>query len=187
MKRNFGSIVLTVSAAVMVLASCASSQHVDTSQIPDWVKNQPTSKDTFYGIGIAKMSDLNLSRETAIARARNEVAQDVALRVKTALTDYQQQAGSADKQQALNFTETVSRQIADVTLKGSVVEKTVIADDGTVYALVSYPVASVLASAGQTFKRNEAASYAEFKANDALKQLNQELQNSPPKTGVLDH
>ena len=33
------------------------------------------------------------------------------------------------------------------------------------------------------FSRNEASAFAEFKADEALKRLNNELQSNPPKAG----
>ncbi len=101
--------------------------------------------------------------------------------MKTAMTDYVQQAGEGDNQQAVQFVETVSRQIANVTLTGCRTEKVAVGEDGRVYALVSYQVSNLIDTAKNQFSRNEASAFAEFKADEALKRLNDELQNNPPK------
>jgi len=55
-----------------------------------------------------------------------------------------------------------------------------VAKDGTVYALCMYPMNSLLDAASAEFRRNEAAAFAEFKADQALQALNHELENNPP-------
>jgi hypothetical protein len=178
--RKIGFLLVVLSMA-LVIASCASSPQVNTSEIPSFWLNPPTSKDTLYGVGSAKMSSLDLSRTTATASARDEVAQEVQVTVKNALTKYAQQAGEGDNQQTLAYVETVSRQVANVTLSGCRTEKVSVASDGTVYALVSYPVTNMMDTAKTQFSRNDASAFAEFKANEALKRLNDEIQNNPPK------
>lgn len=47
--------------------------------------------------------------------------------------------------------------------------------------LVSYDVHRVLDAAQGHFMRNESAAFAEFKAEEALRRLDAEIQNSPPR------
>ncbi len=175
MKTEKARFLLALGIAAILVGSCASGG-VDRSDIPSFYLNPPTAKETLYGVGQAKMSTLDLSRTTAIARARDDVARQVRVSVKNALTDYAQQAGEGDNQQTLNFVETVSRQIVDVTLSGCHPEKVEISESGTVYAMVSYPVANLLDSARTQFQRNEASAFAEFKADEAVDRLNREIQ-----------
>ncbi len=174
------TVLRGVSMVVVIVAgfsACLSGPpRVDTSQIPAFFLNPPSSNDTLYGVGDAKMATLSLSRSTAIARARDDIAGQVSVSVKNALTDYAQQAGEGGNQQTVQFVETVSRQVADVTLSGCRTEQVEVADDGSVYVLVSYDVKSVLDAAQTEFTRNEAAAFAEFKADEALRRLNDEIQ-----------
>jgi len=160
--------------------SCASSPRVANSQIPDWYLNPPVAKSAFYGTGSAKQSSLELSRSLAIASARSELAQQVSVLVKSGITRYLQQGGSGDNQQALNFGDAVTRQVSQVALSGCKVEKLSVADDGTVYALVTYPVANMNDNAKEAFVRNNASAFAQFQSDQALKALDEELQNPPP-------
>lgn len=174
------SIAAVAAVTMMVVVSCASGPHVNTSQIPGWYLNPPHSKTMFYGVGSAKESSLELSRTLAIAGARQELAGSVQTVVKAGITQYLQQAGSGGSQQALNFGDSVTRQLTDVALHGSTVEKVAVASDGTVYALVSYPESQMNASAKQAFARNNAAAFAQFQADQAVKALDDQLANSPP-------
>jgi len=168
----------------LVLVSCASTPNVNKKEIPAFYLNPPRAADTIYGVGEAKMSTLTLSRTTALSRARDDVARQVQVAVKNAITDYAQQAGEGKNQQAIQFVETISRQVADVTLSGVRTEKIDAGSDGTVYALVSYPTANLMQAAQIEFQRNDAAAFSEFKADQALKQLDSELKNNPPKAGA---
>lgn len=151
--------------------------------IPDWYLMPPVADDAFYGVGSAKMSKLDTSRKMAIARAREDIAFQMKASIKAAITDYAQEAGVDGGNQVINFVETVSKQVTDATLVGAKTEKVEAGADGTVYALVSYPLNAFKDTAAQEFARNEDAAFAEFKAQQALERLNSELENNPPKAG----
>jgi len=113
MKATRLSVLAIISAiGAVVVVSCASSSNVNTSQIPNWYLNPPTSKTMFYGTGSARESSLELSRSLAVASARSAVAQEVQTVVKTGITRYLQQAGSGKDQQALSFGDSVTRQVS---------------------------------------------------------------------------
>ena len=168
--------------AGLLMFGCATGG-VDTSDIPDFYLNPPAAEDAIYGVGDAKMSTLSLSRTMALSRARDDIARQVEVLVKNAITDYAQEAGEGDNKQTIEFIETVSRQLVEVTLKGLKTKEVAVGKDGTVYALVEYPINTLLDAANETFARNEASAFAEFKADQALQKMNSELQNNPPQAG----
>jgi hypothetical protein len=194
-------IVLLAVITVFALFSCASSpkgsaekgrteqseEQAVPSDIPDWYLNPPSADDAFYGVGSAKMSKLDTSRKMAIARAREDIAFQMKAKVKAAITDYAQEAGVDGNNQVISFVETVSKQITDATLMGAKTEEVAAGADGTVYALVSYPMNNFMESAASEFERNEDAAFAEFKAQQALERLNAELENNPPQAGQSEN
>jgi adenylate kinase family enzyme len=151
--------------------------------IPSWYLNPPVVEDAFYGVGSAKMSKLDSSRKMAIARAREDIAFQINATVKAAITDYAQEAGADGESQTINFVETISRQLTETTLTNTKTEKIEVDSEERVYAMVSYNVNEFKESAAKEFQRNEDAAFAEFKAQEALKKLNHELENNPPKAG----
>jgi hypothetical protein len=187
MKRTH-IVLLTGLLAVLAfgLSSCASGPGIEkpASDIPAFYLNPPQADDAFYGVGSARMSKLDTSRSLAIARARNDIAFQMQASIKAAITDYAQESGADGKKQTLEFVETVSKQIAETTLKGSKVEQVVAGKDGTIYALVSYPLAAFKDAANKEFARNQDAAFAEFKASQALDKLDYELKNNPTKGGT---
>lgn len=152
---------------------------------PDWFLNPPQADDAIYGIGTAKMSDLSRSRNVAISRARNDIAFQMNAQIEAAITDYAQEAGVDDNTQVVNFVETISRQTTETTLTGTRTENVYPAKDGTVYALVSFPMNNFMQEADQAFQRNEDAAFAEFKAQQALERLDSQMQNNPTTAGNI--
>jgi len=153
---------------------------------PDWFLNPPMADDAIYGIGTAKMSDLSRSRNVAISRARNDIAFQMNAQIQAAITDYAQEAGVDDNTQVVNFVETVSRQTTETTLQGTRTENVYPAQDGTVYALVSFPMNNFMQASEEVFQRNEDAAFAEFKADQALQRLDQQMSNNPTSAGNID-
>ena len=174
---------LIVLIGITLFVSCASPGKPRVSEIPDFYLNPPTAEDAIYGVGDANMSSLSFSRTTALSRARDDIARQVEVLIKSAITDYAQQAGAGRTEQTINFTETVSRQLVEVTLQGLRTVEVAMSKDGTVYALVEYSVSNFKTAAESVFVRNEDAAFAEFKAAQALEQLNYELKNNPPRAG----
>ena len=184
------SILLLITLTLFAL-SCASKQDkagtnvtAETQvlgDVPGFFLTPPVSDQKIYGVGSANEGDLSLSRTLALARARDDIARQVDLQVKNAITDYVQVAGT-NNVQTIRFVETVSRQIADVSLRGARPAQVFRAQDGTVYALVEYDIANITREAENVFRRSEEAAYAEFKASQALERLNYELKNNPTRS-----
>lgn len=192
--KLFFILLLVASVSLGVLVSCASKKSASAKiseemvdigdmDVPDFYINPPLSDTTLYGVGSAKMKQLDASRRNALARARNDIAFQINVQVQASMVDYYQESGTVDTTQALTFAESISRQISDTTLSGARTEEIAVSDDGTVYALVSYPTENILASAEEAFIRNESAAFAEFKAQEALKRLDAQLENNPTRAG----
>lgn len=177
------SIVFTSALiALVLLAGCASGggeKVKERRDLPEWFLNPPVAEEVIYGLGMAKMSSDSLSRDTAIARARKDVALQVSTRVQSMMTDYAQEAGAEGNSQTINFVESITKQVADVELKGSTTEKVYAAVDGNWFAMVSYPKANFTEEVAGIFSRNEDAAFAEFKADEALKMLEASLADEP--------
>lgn len=192
MKKFFRiGIVLAVLAA-LALSGCASKDMEEEAgppqrrDLPDFFLNPPTPEDQFVGLGMAKLADDNLSRTTSLARARADIAAQVAVSVESMLTDYAQESGADDNTQTLTFVERVSKEVADIELQGAITKEQYPANDGTWYVMVYFPKAAMIEDVGEVFARNEDAAFAEFKAQQALERLNSEVENNPPRSAGVD-
>jgi PBP1b-binding outer membrane lipoprotein LpoB len=185
MKKNL--VIISALLALVLLVGCASGRGEKVKErrdLPDWFLNPPSSEDVIYGLGMAKMSSDSLSRDTAIARARKDVALQVSTRVQSMMTDYIQESGTPDNTQTINFVESITKQIADVELRNSVTDKVYAATDGNWFAMVSYPKGNFTEEVATFLTRNEDAAFAEFKADEALKMLESSLASDPVKSSA---
>ncbi|MEW5816404.1 MAG: LPP20 family lipoprotein [Spirochaetota bacterium] len=171
-----------------VLFACASApeqpaKELEQPDFPEWYLNPPIAEDAIYGLGMAKLSSDDMSRKMAASRARDDIAFQINVTVKSAITDYAQEAGVDAQKQVINFAESVSRQIANTKLAGAKTVKQYKGKDNTWYVLVMYPMNNLKEDVQQEFVRNEGSMFAEFKANEALKRLEAEVDSNPPKAG----
>lgn len=188
-------LLITVVIAAALLFSCAGGkesapqqpkqEQTDTSNLPDFVLNPPVATDAIYGVGYAQQSTLPLSIKVAEANARADIANQIEAQIKSAVTSYAQEAGVGDDTQVIEFAETITRQVTDTTLSGAITKQRAPMEDGGVWVLMVYSKESLLGSfeeAAESFERNEGAAFAEFKAAQALEQLQYETENNPTKS-----
>jgi len=186
---RFGLLILVT---MLGFLGCATKDNkapagpVKSTDYPDFFLNPPAPEDQFVGLGMAKLQDENLSRTTALARARADIATQVSVSVETMLTDYAQESGADNNVQTLSFVERISKEVASIELKESVTKSNYPAKDGTWFVMVYYPKSALLETVGGIFARNEDAAFAEFKAQQALDRLNAEVENNPPVSAGAD-
>jgi hypothetical protein len=182
-------IVLSILLVAMLMASCASApppaaepvadQPPERRDLPQFFLNPPVFEDQIVGLGMAKMSSDSISRQTAVARARTDIAFQMDTRVESMLTDYFQEAGSGDDVQAITFVESISKQITNIELKNAKTVEVYPAVDGNWYAMVAYPLRELVSEVENLFQRNETAAFAEFKADEAMRRLDASLEDQP--------
>jgi len=192
MKRiNRFEIVLCV-VLILLLSACASRQDSKkgakgpkkSTDYPAFFLTPPSLEEYFVGLGMAKLADDNLSRTTALARARADIAAQVSVSVETMLTDYAQESGADTDVQTITFIERISKEVADIELQGAITKEQYPAKDGTWYVMVHFPKDALIEEVGNVFIRNEEAAFAEFKAQQALERLNAEVANNPPRSAA---
>ena len=166
---------------LLILVACAgtgsgSTEERGSSDAPSWFLMPPTAENALYGVGQAKKQNPSLAKQTATARARTEISQAVNVKVTSMLKDFMQESGVGDNAQALEFSEAVTKQVTDNSLKGAVIKEAYAAKDGTIFILVEYSLDSVRKDAVNAAKREEAL-YNEFKAQQGFNELEKSLQN----------
>ena len=192
-------IVLSILLTLMLIASCASApapvaaapapapvaeEPPARRDLPQFFLNPPVFEDQIVGLGMAKMSSDSISRQTAVARARTDIAYQMNSRVEAMLTDYFQEAGSGDDTQTITFVESISKQITNIDLQNAKTVEVYAAVDGNWFAMVHYPIRELVSEVDDLFKRNETAAFAEFKADEALRRLDASLDDKPLVTTV---
>jgi len=156
----------------------------DGVPMPDWVNKNPKSETHFYAVGYAMKSSRAISKTASGQDARDQIARWVGTSVKNALVSYTSEGGEQTNTQTLSHFENISKQVAEQTLVGVEEDEIWVDDKGGVYMLCSFPKANVNKSFEETvgtFQRNEAAAFAEFKANEALSFLEKETADGVQK------
>ncbi|MCF7802996.1 MAG: LPP20 family lipoprotein [Candidatus Marinimicrobia bacterium] len=179
--RTLVSLLVIVFVFSISLQNCGSSRSGSTEEspmkdVPEWFLVQPEAEDAIYGVGSAKKQNPSLARKSAIARARDDIASQVQTKVSSMLKDFMQESGVGENAQALEFTQSVSKQVVDISLEGSKVKEVYPAKDGTFYALVEYPLESLRQSTLSEAQKQEAL-YNEFKAQQGFDALKEEINN----------
>lgn len=151
-------------------------ERTPVEQPPAWYPpNLPSEDGMIFGTGTAIKKESALAQMTAVARARSDIAFAVEVRIATMLRDFMQESGVGEDAQALEFSESVSKHVASITLKGCKVDSLEFRSSGRVYALVSYPITVVRQEALAEASRQEAL-YNEFKAKQAFEDLERAIQ-----------
>jgi len=173
--------VLFIAMIVMALVmGCGSSQKAAPAvAAPDWLDELPKN-DEFWGIGFAKLQNESLARETAISRARRDVAGQLSVLVQSLLEDHAKESGTVQDSTSTQSIERVGRDLININLSGAVPNAQKRMPDGTWWVRVSIKKAEAKKDVANVFD-NEAARYADFKKQEALKRLDEQLEKTQSK------
>jgi hypothetical protein len=167
LRRTLGGIVAIAVIACLTL-SCGAKR-------PGWYLNPPESKDKFYGTGASEVTESQtLGKQVADANARTDLANSISVSVQAMIRNFLQQSGTLDAARTLQFSESVSKQVTDVSLTGSkITQREEI--DNVYYSLAEISVDSVK-NALLSAVRDAAAQYSEMKARQSFEDLNKEIE-----------
>jgi hypothetical protein len=155
--------------------------------LPPWI-NEVAPEDALWGVGSAKQSSTQMSMTLAETRARADIARQLSTVVEGMITDYTRDANIGTANQAtIGLQESINRQLSQAQLTGARRDQLWSAPDGTFWARVVYSKADAAKYAADSIKNvvdNEAARYAEFKAMEATKLMDDQLSKykSDPNT-----
>lgn len=172
--------LLTIGTMLLVF-SCTtnprsgSTEHT-TSNLPAWFSNLEVDNDIFFGHGMAKKQNPSLGLKTASARARDDIAQQISVKVENLIKDFMQESGIGDNAKSLEFTSSVSKQVVSKVIEGSSPDKQEKANDGTWYVRIRYSKAEARQALEEALDREQAL-FDEFKAQQSFDELKAEAQN----------
>ena len=174
--KSFYLVILTA----FVIFGCGShrsgSTEESSSNMPEWFSNREVSEDVYFGVGMAKKQNPSLGLKSATQRARDDIAQQISVKVENLMKDFMQESGVGENAQSLEFTESVSKQVVSKTLEGSSPDKQIKAKDGTWYVRVKYSKADAKNAMLESARREEAL-FNEFKARQGFNDLEKAIQN----------
>jgi len=180
MKKNYVLFaVITIAAVVLctaALGGCATQKNVN---VPDWIDELPP-QDEFWGIGFAKLQNEGLARETALSRARRDVAAQLSAMAQSMLTDYARESGTLNETASIQSIERVAQELINVNLNGATPSAQKRMDDGTWWIRVTLKKADAQKAVNDVFT-TEASRYADFKAGEASRMMQERIAQTQSK------
>jgi hypothetical protein len=173
--------VVVVAAVAVTVPGCKSDGQKRLENNPDiasFVANLPTDPDAIFGVGGSTIKDPVRAIQAADASARTDLSTKLNIEIQAMIIDYYRNAGTENNQASLNFYESIRRQITNSELKGVEVVEHEQTADGRYWSLVKISKADAARQAADAIDdvyETEAARYAEFKAMDALKMMEEQL------------
>ena len=127
-----------------MLASCLSFKNTDIDGItsdgkPIWAVEIPKSTKCLYGVGYAHFTNQQNSESAAYTKASADIARQIRQSIQSATAVYTNEASES----VVEATEQITIRTVDLTLQGIVAERKWVADDGTVWFLLSLPVKDI--------------------------------------------
>ena len=135
-----------------------------------------------WGVGVSDNAQTNMRMTMSDSRARQDLARQLSVLAQGMIVDYAREAGGINNTAALQFAETITRQVTDGKISGAV--RDVIwtpSDKKTMWTRLKISKADAAKSIADEFNKaidSEAARYAEFKAMDALKMMEMQLEKN---------
>jgi hypothetical protein len=181
-------LVFAALLALFALGGCKSAPKsapagITDPSMPPWINDKPPAGE-LWGIGVADNIQMQMRMTMADSRARQDLARQLQTLVQGMVVDYAREAGGIDNTAALQFQETVSRQIVEAKLTGADTDvRWNTPDNKTLWVRLRMSRDDAAKNAADQILKaveSEAARYAEFKAMDALKMMDQQLEKSQP-------
>jgi hypothetical protein len=183
-------VVLMIAIAAMIVIGCKSEPKPDPRSTivgyegverPDWVNRPPKSETLKYVVGHGREQQTETARRgTARADGLAQIAEWKDATVKASIKSYLDESGTTGNTQSLEYFQQAVISRAETNLRGFEEEDYWIDPDRVYHILYTYPKADLAsdfqAEAGN-FQRNEAAAFAEFKAQEAFKYLENQMSN----------
>jgi hypothetical protein len=163
--------------------AASASAVLPASPTPDWYE-EIAPVDVFWGIGEAKLQDPSQAPAVATLRAQRDVAGQLGTLVQSLLTDYYRQAGLINDPAAIQHIESITRGVINQDLSGATVNKRARMTDGASFIRVSLSKSDAVRVINNVAD-NEAARYADFKRQEALKMLDAEIARTQSKPTVV--
>ena len=164
------AIILFLIYSASSCAPAPRAHYLSVTDIPSWAASPPNSDKYIYGVGYAKKQNPALGKAAAAERARTNISEQIEINISSMFLDFMHELGIGETVQAVEFTDRVTKAIkSDIltgtviyalqniefneqvtiqqtpnTLQGTVIEKTYIAKDGSVWVLVSFPIDNII-------------------------------------------
>jgi hypothetical protein len=191
---NAISMILAILFVLSVVIGCESKPEVKKDDkgkneknstvkldLPDWFMSPPVDKEILYAVGYSKKQNLQNAINDASTSARAELSRIISVKVSTMTKQFMEEAGAGKDAQANDFSQSVTKTLANNVLSGTKIEKQDIKQTGESYSvaiLVKLSLDDMAKMFAQATKVN-AAAYNDLmkKVNKGFDELNKSVDN----------
>lgn len=175
--RKVMILALMVPLALMLINCGGGKPKAKMQDIPEWYLNPPKAEDVIYEAGDAAKQSMALAKEAADARARDGISRVIEVKVSNMLKNFMQESGLGEEAEALEFTSSVSKQVANTVLRGCRISKREMKTERSLYhaySLAEYNLNSLIQETLNEARKQKAL-YNEAKANLSFDDLEKEI------------
>ena len=187
------SFALGCAIAMISVAGCTSAPTTSTPTVeapkrvigaegvpmPEWVRNIPVAEDVMYFVGEGRDGKTpSAKKNSAVQDAARQVAEWKSSVIASSIKDYVEESGETGNTQSLENLKIASITKAKANTSGIRHSLSWINPEGYYIVLVEYPKADLrkdFKSSLNEFVRNESAAFADFKAEEAFRALDNRL------------
>lgn len=187
------SFALGCAIAMISVAGCTSAPTTSTPTVeapkrvigaegvpmPEWVRNIPVAEDVVYFVGEGRDGKTpSAKKNSAVQDAARQVAEWKSSVIASSIKDYVEESGETGNTQSLENLKIASITKAKANTSGIRHSLSWINPEGYYIVLVEYPKADLrkdFKSSLNEFVRNESAAFADFKADEAFRALDNRL------------
>ncbi len=189
MIKTISSIIITGVLSI-IISGCSKDAEVQKRSVdyaciqenvsaPAWTC-VPEMEASYAGVGIAEKSVAGMDhmRRVALANGRSDLAHQIESKVKDKITIYTGTTAAGASETVDKTIETVTKQVAKVDLIGSKAVDMWTAPSGAIYVLVAISQKSADEQIQNNLKtsfKNDQALWQQFKAKNALEELEKEF------------
>jgi len=178
MKGKRVLVLILVSMLVLSVFGCGGGRKmVDEDETPEWYVNPPQSEDNLYGVYSATSQKMQLAFDKAKAGARNDIAQQMEVRIQSLEKQFQEEVGSGEDSELNTFYNQTMKAIASQTLNGSRVKEQEVDKEGDVYrayVLMELPLNDFRSKLVDKVKNNKNL-YERFRASQAFDEMEKDV------------
>ena len=143
---------------------------------PEWYMNPPSDPNFLYAAKSETSQDLQRAIDKAVLSGRQDIAQQVEVRITSLQKKFDEETGMGQDSQLLSQFTSAVKAVAQVALTGSKVKKQEYRQEGGIYrafCLVEYPIGAAQQQMRDQIRNNEQM-YTRFRATQSYKEMDDE-------------
>jgi len=169
--------IFVVMLIALMLVGCGSSREAVHSA-PDWYLDLPQDPNYIFASASSTSRDMQIAINKAQSDGRNEIAQQLELRMSGLTKRFQEEVGLGEDSELLEQFTNTYKAVVDQVLVGTRPAQREVIPEGNIYrayVLMEMPIGEANQALMERIRSNQNM-YTRFRATEAFKELDEELE-----------